>query len=448
MARAKPRGSAKAAGDELILLAWNDLVGVTRGRAVPMSAYALRRKIGINWAMAGHALTPFEDIADNPWGPMDEAHMTPADETRVRVEVGPDAPPLGFVLCDGVTTDGKPWEACPRAFLKAAVAELGRKAGLRLLASPELEFQLVGANLPEAAPFSMEAFRLMPELGRRIVIALHEAGTEPETFEPEYGVGQYEVSCAPAFGVAAADRLVIVKEVIREVVRRAGLRASFTPKPFATRPGNGAHIHLSLWTKDGRPATHDPRRPGGLTEKAARFAAGVVRHMPALCALAAPSCASYYRLGPHHWSSGYACLGVTNREAALRICLPSKGTPDSVARRFNLEYRPADGAANPYLLLGALIRAGLAGIEDKLPLPPLVQQDPHDMGEAERRELGIATLPTSLGAALDALERDELVTSWFAPNLLRTYVAVKRKEIELMTGLAPDQICERYRHAY
>jgi glutamine synthetase len=434
--------------EELILLAWNDLVGVTRGRAVPMAEYPARRKIGINWAMAGQALTPFEDIADNPWGPLDEAHMTPADETRVRVAVGGDAPPLGFVLCDGITTEGKAWDACPRAFLKAAVDDLARVAGLRLYASPELEFHLSGASLPEATPFSIEAFRLLPGLGQRIVEALKEAGTEPETFEPEYGVGQYEVSCAPAFGVAAADRLVIVKEVIREVARRQGFRASFTPKPTVTRPGNGAHLHLSLWTRDGKPATHDPRRPGGLSEKAARFSAGVVRHMPALCAFAAPSCVSYYRLGPHHWSSGYACLGVTNREAALRVCLPSHGNAQSVERRFNLEYRPADGAANPYLMLGTLIRAGIAGIEGKLPLPPLVQADPHEMGEAKRRELGIVTLPTSLEEALAALEADTVVAGWFAPNLLKTYIAVKRKEIELMTGLGPEDICERYRHAY
>lgn len=435
-------------GDELVLLAWNDLVGVTRGRAVPLAAYPGRRRTGINWAMAGHALTPFEDIADNPWGPMDEVHMTPAEETHVRVEVGADQPPFNVVLCDGITVDGGVWDACPRGFLKAAVDDLRRRHGLDVLASPELEFQLVGPNLPEATPFSLEAFRLMPALGQRMVDALRAAGTEPETFEPEYGVGQYEYSCAPALGVAAADRIVMSKEIVREVARRAGLRASFTPKPYAARPGNGAHIHFSLWSRDGRPATHDPKRPGFLTEKAARFAAGVVRHMPALCAFAAPSVPSYYRLGPHHWSSGYACVGVTNREAALRICVPSKGTTASVRRRFNLEYRPADGAANPYLVLGALIRAGLAGLDEKLPLPHLMQEDPHDIGEKRRGELGIAALPATLEGALGALARDAVVSGWFAPNLLATYVAVKRKEIELASGLAPDEVCARYRHAY
>ena len=437
-----------ATGEELIFLAWNDLVGVTRGRGVPMKAYGGRKKTGINWAMAGHALTPFEDIADNPWGPMEEAHMTPAPESEVRVELGDEQSPLHLVMCDGLTTDGEVWDSCPRGFFKSALADLERETGLCFYASPELEFQLIGPNLPNATPFSLEAFRLLPELGARMVAALREAGTEPETFEPEYGVGQYEVSCKPAVGVAAGDRMVIVKEVIREVARRAGYRASFTPKPFANRPGNGAHIHFSLQTPDGKPATHDPKRPGGLTGKAAQFAAGIVRHMPALCALTASSPPSYFRLGPHHWSAGYACLGVTNREAALRICLPPKGTAEATRRLYNLEYRPADSTACPYIALAALVRAGLAGIKDKLPLPPLIQEDPHDIGADKRRSLGIAELPATLDQALARLEGDAVVKSWFSPNLWRTYLAVKRKEIELMAHLSPDEICERYRNAY
>ena len=444
----RPRTHAKANDDALIFLAWNDLVGLTRGRGVPRKSYAARRKTGINWAMAGQALTPFEDIADNPWGPMDEAHMTPAPDTEIHVDVGAAQPPLNMVLCDGLTADGDVWDSCTRGFCKAAIDDLRRRTGLCIIASPELEFQLIGADLPAATPFSLEAFRLLPDLGARIVAALRQAGAEPEAFEPEYGVGQYEVSCRPAVGIAAADRMVIVKEVIREIARRNGYRASFTPKPFLQRPGNGAHIHFSLQTTNGKPITHDPSGPGGLNLKAAEFAAGIVRHLPALCALTAPSVPSYYRLGPHHWSSGYACIGVSNREAALRICLPPKGTAESRRRLYNLEFRPADSTACPYLALGALIRAGLAGIEERLPLPPLVHEDPHDIGPVKRKELGITELPSTLAVALDCLERDRVAKTWFAPNLRRTYLAVKRKEIEMMATSSEDEICERYRNAY
>ncbi len=435
-------------GEELVFLAWNDLVGVTRGRGIPLKAYASRKKTGINWCMAGHALTPFDNLAPNPWGSMLEAHMVPVPETEVRVDLGDGRPPLHFVLCDGLTADGRPWDADTRGFCKAALADLERQAGLCLYASPELEFQLLGEGLAEAAPFSIEAFQLQAALGGRMVAAMRQAGAEPETFEPEFGIGQYEISCKPAVGIMAADRMVIVKEVLRDVARRAGYRASFTPKAYHDRPGNGAHIHFSLQRPDGKPVTHDLKRPGGLSEKAGKFAAGVVRHLPALCALSAASPPSYLRISPHRWSSAYACLGVDNREAALRICLPPKGAAEQTRRLYNLEYRPADGASNPYLLLGALARAGLDGIENELPLPSLVSGDPHDMGGDKRRALGIVPLPATLAEALDALERDATVKSWFAPNLIDTFIAVKRTEIEMCKDATPEEICARYRHAY
>lgn len=437
-----------AASGDLILLAWSDLVGITRGRAVPTRAYAGRRKTGINWAMAGHALTPFEDIADNPWGSMGEVHMTPDHRTLVHVDLWDDLPALSFVLCDGLTTDGKAWDSCTRGFLNAALADLEKEAGLCIYASPELEFQLIGEDLPCTTPFSIEAFRIAPKFAARCVAALHQAGTEPEAYEPEFGVNQFEVSCRPTIGVAAADRMVTVKEVIREVARRSGYQASFTPKIAPDRPGNGAHIHFSLQTPDGRPATHDPNLPGGLTKKAASFAAGVVRHMPAIIAITAPSPPSYFRLGPHHWSAGYACLGTTNREAALRICIPPKGSAERTRRLYNLEFRPADATANPYLTLGALVRAGLQGIRERLPLPPLINEDPHDMGAERRRKLGIATLPAALPEALDAMANDRTVRGWFSDNLWNAYRSVKRKEIDLCRDVSVETICERYARVY
>jgi glutamine synthetase len=437
-----------AARNELILLAWCDLVGITRGRGIPMSAYRERLKLGINWAMAGHALTPFEDIADNPWGAVMEAQMLPDPATRVRVDLAKGYPPLSFVLCDGYNLDGSVWDSCTRGFCRAALQDLEKETGFRIYSSAELEFTLKGERLPNATPFSLEAFRSVPDFALRCVEALRLAGTEPETFEPEYGVGQFEVSCRPAVGLAGADRTVIVKEVLREVARRFAYRASFTPKVALDKPGNGAHVHFSLQTKDGKPATYDPSRPGGLSEKAAQFAAGVVRHTPALCAFTAPSPPSYFRLGPQHWSSGYACLGFNNREASLRICVPPKGDAARMRRLYNLEYRPIDSTSNPYLVLGLLVRAGLQGIREKLPPPELTGADPHDLGAEKRRKLGIATLPGSLSDALDTLERDKMVRGWFSDSLWSAYRSVKRKEVDMFKNATPEDIMSRYANAY
>ena len=281
------------ASGELIFLVWADFVGVARTRGVPVSEYERRRAHGLGWAMAGQALTPFEDIADNPWGSMGEVRQTPADATRLRVCLRPDHPPLHMVLCDSVNPDGSPWECCGRSFLARALADVHAETGLYLKIAYEHEFTLLGADLGWAPPFSLDAVRRIAPFADLCTAALLDAGVGIETFEPEYGVGQYEVSCGPAVGVAGADRVLLAREVIREAARQCALRATFTPKPGPEAVGNGCHVHLSLWDERGRPAAFDANGPGELSAVAASFVAGVRRHLAALCALTAPSPVSF-----------------------------------------------------------------------------------------------------------------------------------------------------------
>lgn len=448
-------------GEELVFLAWNDLTGLTRGCGVPVSELDERMDRGVGWPMANQALTPFPAFADNPWGPAGEVRMKPDPATQLRINLWPDQPPFNVILCDAFLADGTPWDACPRGFLRMALDDLEREVGLRLLAAFSLDFDVADTSRA-GPPFTLAAFRAAPDFGALTVRALRDAGVEPETFGPAAGVGQYRVTCRPAFGIAAADRCVAVREVVREVARRMGRRISFAPAPEPERlgpgrpwpeqsgfehPGNGAPIHFSL-QRDALPAGFDAAREGGLSEVAARFAAGVVRHMPALCAFTAPAVASYFGPGPGCGSAGYACCGLDNRKAGLRICAGSARIPLQTARQFHLEYRPADSAANPYLALGALVRAGLQGFREALPPPPLVEGDPDELLEEERERLGIRRLPHTLAGALDALEADATVRSWFPASLLDTYIAVKRKEVVLMEGLSPQEVCGRYREVY
>ena len=189
-------------------------------------------------------------------------------------------------------------------------------------------------------------------------------------FLPEYGQRQYEVTCRPAQGVAAADRAVNVREVTREVARQMGLRTCFAPLPAPGAVTNGVHLHLSLQHADGSPLLYEPGRPNDLSELGEHWAAGVLAHLPALCALTAPTAASYLRLKPHHWSAAYACLGLRNREAALRICPVVSVGGKPLGKQYNLEFRPMDATACPHLAMAAVLIAGRLGIERRLPLRP------------------------------------------------------------------------------
>ena len=195
-------------------------------------------------------------------------------------------------------------------------------------------------------------------------------------------------------------------------------------------------------------ATYDPTHPSGASAVARSFIAGVVRHMPAMCGLVAPSPVSYMRLGPHHWSCGYAAFGIQNREASIRICPSTSKDPATAARGFNLELRPPDPTASPYMVLGALVRAGLEGIRAGLELPPACDVDPSDLTDEQRAEMGILPLPSSLPEALDLMLADDVVMSWMSPVMAESYVAVKRMEQELTEGETDEQTAERYRNAY
>ncbi len=430
----------------LVALVCCDLGAIVRGRSLPAAALD-EADAGVGWVPANHALTPLGTLAEpNPFGSTGDLRLQPDLHTRVRVngEVGVD--PLEFVLCDIAEIDGQPWECCPRTFLREAVEQLRTELGLRVLASFEHEFQLLDQQ-PAALPFSLEAQRRAGRFPARAMRALTQAGTRPERFMPEYASHQFEIPVAAVEGVAAADRAVVLREVVREVARREGRRATFTALLDPAEAGNGVHIHLSLLDADERPALYDPSRAGALSELGGSFAAGIVRHARALSALSAPSPVSAGRLGPHHWGTGAVCLGRQNRETLLRIppLVAGAGEPEGQLR---LEYRAADAAANPYLALGALLRAGLQGVRDGLEPAPMLECDPAELSGDEAERYGVGALPGSLSAALAALAEDGTARSWMTPLMYDAYVAVKRSEVEAAEGSDPAELCARYGRIY
>ena len=435
-------------GEELIAFLHSDISGLNRGRSVPAAELDERFAAGVGWVPADQALTPFGPIAEpNPFGSLGDLRLLPDRDTRVRVDLCDDVSPLHFYFCDAVNTDGSPWDACPRTLLKGALSRL-EEAGFRLVASFEQEFILEGLGSEPGPGFSLEAQRLVEPFGPLVMAGLRQAGLEPEVFLPEYGEGQYEVPCAPAEGISGADRAAAMREVVREVARRLGYRASFVPKADPEGVGNGVHIHLSLLDLEDRLVFYDPERPGRLSTVGARFAAGILEHLPALCAFTAPSVVSYLRLVPHFWSASFGCLGYRNRETAIRIPPIVELSDGDPARQFNLEFRAADATACPHLALAVLVLAGLRGLRDELPEPTLIEDDPTGLDEEERRRLGIIELPGSLEEALGALESDEIVRSWLSKDLLDCYSSVKRNEIDLLEETEPREACGRYLRVY
>jgi glutamine synthetase len=155
---------------------------------------------------------------------------------------------------------------------------------------------------------------------------------------------------------------------------------------------------------------------------------------------------SYLRLTPNRWSAAYNNLGYRDREAGVRIC-PVFQTAD-ITRQFHFEFRAADAAASPYLVLGAILAAGLHGLDANLPMPQVCEGAPQTMAPQRLAELGIVRLPQSLSEALDLFEADTVLADSFGPDLKAAYLAHKRFEVEMMDNLSVAEQCARYAMSY
>jgi glutamine synthetase len=238
------------------------------------------------------------------------------------------------------------------------------------------------------------------ELGLGVIAAHHE-------FSP----GQFEINLQHGAALEAADRAFMFKESVRELAAIEGLEANFMAKPFTDAEGSSYHVHVSLARGDEN-AFADGKI--GLSSECLGFVAGVLAHADALTALGAPTVNSYRRLVPEAMAPTRADWAHDHRFTYIRIP-PERGAGARV------EVRGGDASANPYLLHAGVLLAGADGIRRGLgPDPP---RDP-DMAVVGRR------LPGDLGHALDALEADALLVRGLGPELVRTFVALKRAEVE------------------
>lgn len=418
-----------------------DLSAHVRGRAAPIGRLNEVLGTGVGWVPANLGITATGPLIDDDlFGAWGDLRLAPDASTRCSVPGDGEQPGVELFLADQTEVDGSAWPCCPRTFLKQAIEELAH-SGLHLTASFEHEFML--RDLPDAQPFTWHRSRLAEPFGSRLVELLEATGLEPENWLPEYGRGQFEITLRPAPSLTAADRAILLRELVRDLARRHGHRVTFAPLPNPDDVGNGVHVHFSLTDDHGVPVLYDASRPGRLSELGGAFAAGVLRHARAVCALTAASPVSYLRLVPHRWSSGGVYLADQDREAMLRICpTPGAGSESDTASSFNLEFRAADATANPWLVLGVLILAGLQGITAGYPPPAL------GSSRAGVHAAGVVSMPKSLDEALTDLGTDPVSRGWFDERLLATYLSVKRADIAALDGLSEVEQCGRVADVY
>jgi glutamine synthetase len=446
--------AAQAQADEISLIRflYADHGGIIRGKAASAEVLPARMVTGIGHTVAMMAMSMLDHLQPvEGMGPVGEVRIMPDPATFVTL---PYAPGAGAMVADLVQPDGEPWDACARTYLRQAIADLAAH-GYAASAAFEPEFTLGRREAgPDGGPdrlvpvddslcYSATGFHQAHDYAVELQRALQAQGMQVENYYPELGHGQQEMSVRHAGALRAADNHVLYRETVRGIAFRRGMWASLAPKPIADQAGNGCHLHLSLRElgpdgEPGEPVFYDAADRYRLSGTGYHFIGGLLAHLPALTALTCGSVNSYRRLAPQMWSSAHTIYGMDNREAAVRICSPMRDDP---AGSVNLELKPSDSSANPYLALGACIYAGLDGIRRKLDPGEAVNVDPATLTEAERLAAGARRLPGSLAEALDALEADELLMESLGDLRRRAYLAVKRSEVAAFADADPAYEC-------
>ena len=114
----------------------------------------------------------------------------------------------------------------------------------------------------------------------------------------------------------------------------------------------------------------------------------------------------------------------------------------------NVEVKVIDPSANPYLATAAILGLALDGIEQEVPLPAEATVDPSSLTEKQRVDAGIAVLPTSQSAALDALENSARMRGILGDQAVDAILAVRRYEQENFGDLDDEALAEKFRMAW
>ncbi len=440
-------------GIAAVALTWVDVSGITRTKTVPVGRLEHAAAWGVGMSPVFDVFLLDDSIVSGRYigGPTGDLRLHPVLERLVPMAALPGwahAPALRYAQ------DGTPHPLDARALLRRETDRLAAR-GWSVKAAFEIEWAVSKGEGDAFVPackgpaYGMTRVTELAGYLRDVLHALKETGVTVVQLHPEYAAGQYEVSVAAEDPLGAADTAVLVRETVRAVSMEHGLAASFSPKVDADSVGNGCHVHLSLWRRDGSDGPANAMAGGsgpyGMTAAGESFAAGILHRLPALLAVGAPTVASYLRLIPSHWASAFACWGLENREAALRFITGADGERATAA---NLEVKCLDAAANPYLLLAALLAAGRDGLGADRRLPEPVETDPAGLSEEERAARGITPLPASLAAAVAAFEADAALRDALGEAVVDTVATVRRGEIDLLDGATPEEIAAatRWRH--
>ncbi len=418
---------------------WCDHLGVMRGKYIPGA------RIGegaTRFARPTFAVHYDRDLMLDAPGTMVREGL-PDMELRWRGEEVRDGweRATRVVLGDLFGHDGAPLPLCPRGALKRAVAAwqargLAPKVGLELEAFV-LQADETGALRPYDTPggvvYGTGNFTDPMRFTDAIWEKAEELGFRIDMFTAEYDAPQFEFTLTYDDAVRAIDDVVLFRLMAREIALDHGLLLTFMPKPVAEAGGSGLHVNLSFTDGDARNALSSGPQggPDHMNDLARGCIAGWMRHHRGLAGLVAPTANSYQRLQPAALAGYWANWAGDHRGVTARVS-------EEGGAKARLEHRMADGSANPYTAVAAVLQAALLGVENGYDLPPMETGDCFDKVDAT------VSVAADLRRAIDDLEADRALTGAVGADLVAHHVFMKRKEVKKTRDLEGDALRDFY----
>lgn len=425
---------------EFIRMQFTDIFGNLKNVAV--TAAQLEKALDNECMFDGSSIVGFTDVEDS------DMYLYPDPGT---LEIFPWRPQQGKVarfICDVHRSDGKPFAGDPRYVLKQAIKEAG-EMGYTFRVGAECEFFLFHLDengMPttvsheKAGYFDVGPVDLGENARRDMVLTLEDMGFVVEASHHDVAPAQHEINFLYDEALATADNIMTFKLAVKTIARRHGLHATFMPKPKYGMNGSGMHINMSL-LKDGKNIFANESDANGLSQTAYDFLGGVMEHMRSMTAVTNPIVNSYKRLVPGYEAPVYIAWSATNRSSLIRI-------PAAEGDAVRMELRCPDAAANPYLALAAILRAGLDGIKKKTVPPESVDCNIFRMSGEERKKRNIEELPGTLAEAVSCMEKDAFMRQTLGDHVFEKYIALKKEEWNRYRSQITDWEINEYLNQY
>ena len=415
---------------DYIILHFTDLIGYLKGRTIPSeeAEKVLTEGVGFD----GSSIIGGANIEES------DMIMKPDPDTFTVCPYYFYEKGVASFICNIYTPDGKQFQNDPRYICQKTMEKTSRE-GCTPTAAAELEFYLVQKNkkgevypvenhlIDKQRYFDVAPDRDITEAYRMdLSNALSTMGIIVERQHHEVGSAQNEITFKYSNPQTTADNIVRYKFAAKAVAnRKYGWIATFMPKPWFGKAGNGMHMHISLFdSKTGKNLFYNPKGYAYLSQTAQYFIGGILEHARALCAILAPTVNSYKRLVPGYEAPVYVAWSKRNRSALIRV----PAFPPNSESEARIEFRCPDPLCNPYLAYAVIIEAGLDGIKKKISPKEPIDTNIYHLSEAKRKELDIAVLPSSLKEALEEWKSDEICIRTLGKENAAKYLDLKMQE--------------------